>query len=689
MSHTHSKLQRVYNGLKSQKNQTAHAFVPNYWLLHRLPLQNPQEISVNLYDELIQYIESLLHQRSKSIDFTRPLSTITGENDWLKHASVYSAMIRTSTSWDHNHDGKLDQVTASPITETGTFLKTLLLLPLLQYMGINTLYLLPINQMSTLDKKGDFGSPYAVSNFFKLDETLKDTLTKDSTTVEDEFGALCEAAHILGIRVVIDFVPRTNALDSDFILNHPEWFYWIDVTEVDTYFPPAVPELLKIDPSQSVQEPTNENLPFIYAADEVKAHIKKFRFSPNFHNPKKWNDFKEKFIQAPTQNIIHAIENEFGITVAKAFSDGINDPQPPWSDVTFFRMYLDHTIESKKYLDDINTPPYILFDIIKSNIHKGMIPNIGLWQKLADIAPHFQREFGIDGARIDMGHALPSELVSMILENARKIDPNFVFIAEELHAKNAKSAKAAGYDMIIGDNFLNLPRISLTDKVDFYNQNASLSLPVFGCVETHDTPRVAGRFNNHYENEMMSKMISTLNMFSPNAIPFINSGQELFEPQPMNTGLDSHPGDEFKYLSQTDPYYGKLALFDKYALHWLNKSSIENLKLYHELAQIRNQYIQTLSDTSCYCYSHLDFLPQRFIEMTYKLKTPSEFTHIAIFANVSLYDHIDFPLLHTTHAMTLLSSLTAQHTQPFDGPHNKMIHVAPLEAKIVLLKKTF
>lgn len=688
MSHTNSKLQRVYDGLLAHATQKASAFVPNYWLLHRLPLQEAHEIEVDLYAELLQYISTLLKGADSNTDFTQPLSKITNETNWLSHASVYSAMIRTSTSWDHNHDGLLDKIAESPITETGTFLKTLLLLPLLQYMGMNTLYLLPINKMSTLDKKGDFGSPYAVSNFFKLDETLKDSLTGKTTTVDDEFGALCEAAHMLGIRVVIDFVPRTNALDSDFILNHPDWFYWIDVNEADGYYPPAVPELFNVHPGESIHQPTNENLPYIYADEGVKAHIRKFRFAPSVTEPKRWKEFRKEYFKKPKENVVKAIEKEFGVTVAKAFSDGINDPQPPWSDVTFFRMYLDHTEESTKYLEDMNTPPYILFDVIKSNMHKGATPNNGLWKKLADIAPHFQREFGIDGARIDMGHALPSELVSMILANARAFDPNFTFIAEELLAKNAQPAKDAGYDMIIGDNFMTLPRISMSEKTNYYNDIAALPIPVFACVETHDTPRVAGRFGNAYENKMMSRLISTLNMFSPNAIPFVNSGQELLEPQPMNTGLDSQPGDEFKYLDKNDPYYGKLALFDKYALHWLHAESAENIQLYHQLAQIRTQYLETLTDLNQYQYSHLDFLPQRFIEMTYSLKSPSEFTHIALFANVSLYDHIDFPLLHTSEAMTILSSATPHHTQPFDGMHNKMIHVAPLEAKIVLLKKS-
>ena len=36
-----------------------------------------------------------------------------------------------------------------------------------------------------------------------------------------------EAAHLLGMRVVLEFVLRTASKDSDWIAAHPDWFYWI------------------------------------------------------------------------------------------------------------------------------------------------------------------------------------------------------------------------------------------------------------------------------------------------------------------------------------------------------------------------------------------------------------------------------------------------------------------------------
>lgn len=64
-----------------------------------------------------------------------------------------------------------------------------------------------------------------------------------------------------------------------------------------------------------------------------------------------------------------------------------------------------------------------------------------LWNLIADIIPYYQKEFGIDGARIDMGHALPKELVDLIIKRAKEIDPDFMFIAEELNPGNARVAK--------------------------------------------------------------------------------------------------------------------------------------------------------------------------------------------------------------------------------------------------------
>ena len=64
------------------------------------------------------------------------------------------------------------------------------------------------------------------SDTFAFDEKLSDPLAQ-GMGVDQQFEALVEACHILGIRVVMEFVLRTAARDSSLVEEHPDWFYWI------------------------------------------------------------------------------------------------------------------------------------------------------------------------------------------------------------------------------------------------------------------------------------------------------------------------------------------------------------------------------------------------------------------------------------------------------------------------------
>ncbi|MCX7771934.1 MAG: alpha-amylase family glycosyl hydrolase, partial [Clostridia bacterium] len=227
---------------------------------------NPYRFYLELIDRFIIKNETVHNDYSLPLSFTDPVEDRLKGGDWIKKAIVYSMMIRTSTSWDHDRTGSLEKENIYNLKETGTFLKSLAILSLLKKMGVTAVYLLPISKFSLKGKKGELGSPYGVSNFFKLDPELKDPITGDSFTVEDEFSAFVEACHRLGMRVMIDIIPRTNSVNSDLILEHPDWFYWIDLPTLQGYRPPYVPGL-----GENVL-PKPEFLPLIYQSHEVRQH---------------------------------------------------------------------------------------------------------------------------------------------------------------------------------------------------------------------------------------------------------------------------------------------------------------------------------------------------------------------------------------------------------------------------------
>src|SRR5262249_25091842 len=139
---------------------------------------------------------------------------------------VYNLFPRVTTAFDHSADGHLQiGPTADGWRETGTLLKCIALLPYIRNMGFNTVHLLPITAIGQDGKKGTLGSPYAIRNPYQLDGNLDEPAL--GLTPDQLFGGFVEAAHLLGLRVIMEFVLRTASKDGDWIKEHPDWFYWI------------------------------------------------------------------------------------------------------------------------------------------------------------------------------------------------------------------------------------------------------------------------------------------------------------------------------------------------------------------------------------------------------------------------------------------------------------------------------
>jgi glycosidase len=587
-------LEKILNALKKERNKNSTVIynyaIPKKWLkkeYNNVIDVGDGDVLVNPYELFIDLIENeLLSKKVKGINYSKSLSLINSNNsngDWIKRSIVYSMMPRASSAYDHDRSGNLDYKNMYNLKDTGTLLKSLILIPYLAYLGITLVYLLPIAQYTRLYKKGEMGSPYGVKDFYKIDSDLYDPIAGESITIEEQFQGFVEACHLFNIRVAMDYIPRTNARDSVLVLQHPEWFYWINKKDEKNYATPWVDGVDKL----TVPEPKHAKN--IYNSKEVLDFIKFFKKNPKETNSKKWEEVLEILKNDPSLNHLEVIEKEFGLTVAPAFADVMNDPQPAWSDVTFFRMYLDHPNAAKPFLKSQKIP-YMLFDIAKASLNPGSEPNIELWNVLADIIPNYQRNFGVDGMRIDMGHAIPEDLTKLIIKNARKIDPDFAFIAEEMQANRAVIAKELGYNLYISDGFYMEPRFREFLLHSFVYSTFDLPLPYFAACETHDTKRAAAR----YGAGITSKFLTILNLFLPNGVPFINSGQELYEVQPMNTGIDCVGEDAFA-LNINDPLYGKLALFDKYSMHYKNESDL--IQILNTLTKFRAQFIDLFTDS--------------------------------------------------------------------------------------------
>lgn len=499
--------------------------------------ERPGEIAVNPYDFFAASLE-------QNILGARPSARPAGP---LTRNVVYAMVPRFYSAWTHGTDGAV---------HTGTFLKCMALLPLVKQFSTDILYLLPIFEHSKRYQKGDLGCLYSIRDVYRIDEDLHDPLLGD-TDIRLEFRAFVEACHRLGIRVMLDFAFRTVARDSELLFEHPDWFYWIRFDRERDFSPPVLGAREK----NTVLDDKTRTL--LYRSALKTGYFDHFTQSPDRLDPAQWEMVQAA--HARGEDPFPEIVEKFGVTTAPGFSDVVNDRQPPWTDVTYLRFYFDDCSEPPLPLKP-GQPPYILQDGASLEARHGRERNLELWEYVADVIPFYEREYGIDGARIDMAHALPSELCAEVIARARDVNAEFTLWSEEFNPEKSVQAARSGFDFISGFTYMDYKEFRRED----FNQKMPgetllrSAVPVTSALETPDTPRAALT----YRNPRTLKMMTVLSCFMPNSLPLIANGQELAEIQPMNLGLDNTEEGR-RVLPENDPMYGKLAFFDNCCLHWL------------------------------------------------------------------------------------------------------------------------
>lgn len=553
-----SNLNKIEEFIKNQMKKDKYLiWMPEIWnTIHfkNILSETEGEIQVDGYE----YISMLLK-------FLKSQHYEIALNNNFNESSIYCSLVRYSTAWDYNHDGNL---------EMGTFLRFIILLPMLKKIGIDILYLLPVTEYSELYKKGDIGGPYVIKNYFKLDENLHDEMLNEMNdfSINNEYAALVEACHLLGIRVVFDFVPRVTARNSDIIKDHPDWVYWIKKEYIDDFKTPNIPAL------GFFQECTHDNLETIYIAEDTKMHLKKFSQSPDILNPKLWEKLKIQS-EETGEDLLLLVEKNMKITTPPAHSDWVNDVQPIWTDITFLKIYKDVYPEVKKFLED-DQPPYVMFDTIKANKFPGKEPNYGLWKLFEEVMRYNITEFDVDGVRVDIGHTIPPVILSHLFHVVKELKPNAIFMSEDLFNNNHEKAYESGYNIMLGSEWLEMSRINKENLSNFLIELRNLKLHIFGCAETADTPRITTR-NGGIQ---LARSIAVFNMFLPNAIPYITTGGEVNEYEPINCGLaDNTNGAEIPR-----------AFFNKMRIKWTNKNAKAMISLLEHLKECKSRYLNLL-----------------------------------------------------------------------------------------------
>jgi len=475
---------------------------------------------------------------------------------WTADAVVYNLFVRLGAAFDHDGNGTIG---TDPLPcgfrETGTLLKSIAMLPYLKRLGVNTVYLLPLSTIGLQNRKGALGSPYAVRNPYALDPMLGEPAL--GLPLETQLAAFIEAAHRFDMRVVFEFVFRTAAIDSEWVTTHPDWFYWLRNDEPSPYGPPAF---------------SHDTLAEIY--EKVDKHDLRDLPAPD-------DAYRHRFVESPTSVNLHDDCPE-GVTadgischVASAFSDWPpDDRQPPWTDVAYLKMHRH---------PEFNYIAYNTIRMYDVELEQPEFRNDRLWDEIGGIIPWYQERFGIDGAMIDMGHALPQELKASIVTGARQNRPDFAFWDENFDPSS--KLRDEGFDAVFGSLPFVIHDVQyIKGLLNFLNRNG-VAIPFFATGENHNTPRVCHNLAGEPAGRRRALFLFTLGAILP-AMPFIHSGMELCEWHPVNLGLNFNDEDRRRFPAETLP------LFSPGTYDWKDANGMEPLcNDIRRILDVRNRYL--------------------------------------------------------------------------------------------------
>jgi glycosidase len=137
--------------------------------------------------------------------------------EWSRNATIYEVNIRQ-------------------YTPEGTFAAFQESIPRLKKMGVDILWLMPVNPIGEKFRKGKLGSYYAIQNYKGINPEFG---------TMDDFKKLVNEAHNAGMKVILDWVASHTAWDNNWIEEHPDYykkdslgnmvspFDWSDVAQLD------------------------------------------------------------------------------------------------------------------------------------------------------------------------------------------------------------------------------------------------------------------------------------------------------------------------------------------------------------------------------------------------------------------------------------------------------------------------
>lgn len=142
----------------------------------------------SIFQNAMAQQEDQKYQPKKYVEINSP--------DWTKNATIYQVNVR-----QFSKEGSFKAVTKE--------------LPRLKKMGIDIIWLMPIQPIGKINRKGSLGSYYSVQDYLGINPEFGS---------KDDFRNLVDAVHQHGMYLILDWVANHSSWDNSLVTQHPEWY---------------------------------------------------------------------------------------------------------------------------------------------------------------------------------------------------------------------------------------------------------------------------------------------------------------------------------------------------------------------------------------------------------------------------------------------------------------------------------
>ncbi|HEX2092598.1 MAG TPA: alpha-amylase family glycosyl hydrolase [Longimicrobiaceae bacterium] len=135
--------------------------------------------------------------------------------DGTRAAAALSAPTDTAFYPSWSRDAVIYEINVRQYTPEGTFAALERHLPRLDSLGVDILWLMPVQPIGVKDRKGSLGSYYSIRDY---------TAVNPEFGTEADFRRFVDAAHRQGMRVILDWVANHTAHDHPWTVEHRDWY---------------------------------------------------------------------------------------------------------------------------------------------------------------------------------------------------------------------------------------------------------------------------------------------------------------------------------------------------------------------------------------------------------------------------------------------------------------------------------